>query len=385
MFYDAIVVGLGPAGATAAYELARRGFSVLAIEKAKLPRYKPCGGALSARIDKILNSGFKSVVEKNISGICLSYQGEDAIHHISKKPVCYMVMRDRFDYYLTEKAEQEGARVSMERVMKVSEKVSSVQVITDSGSYEGGIVIGADGAGSSVARSLGLNKKKKFAYLVKGEVKIPPRSMETAVDEIRFDMGSIPHGYGWIFPKADHLSVGVGGFGSRCENPFAYYSGFMEKCVPDVTETFLKRRCALSFFNDAADIWNDRCMLLGDAASLVDPFTGEGIYYAVRSAQIAAGVMEAGQEFSEYGARIDNEIYKEFRYAARVGRVFYSAPKLVHGILKRNPEFMEMFAGLSRGDIGYEEMWNGVKNRVLKEMLSFSGLRSFPGVLEGLV
>src|SRR6185295_4144140 len=108
--YDAVVVGLGPAGATVAYELSRAGMSVLGLEKQSHPRYKVCGGGLSVRIDRILDPDFKSVVEHTISGIQFTYGGKEPflIEAGAGDPIAYMVMRDRFDHFLAQKARDAG-------------------------------------------------------------------------------------------------------------------------------------------------------------------------------------------------------------------------------------------------------------------------------------
>lgn len=385
MIYDAIVIGLGPAGAAAAYEISKSGFNVLAIEKARLPRYKPCGGGITAKIDKILESDFKEVVERTVHGICLSYRGDDELYHFSEKPICYMVMRDRFDYFLAEKATAAGAEILRERVLGVNEERGMMAVSTDSGKYYAGMIIGADGAGSTVARKLGLNNGTAYAHLVESEVRVKPEFMEKSGVAIRFDIGSMQSGYGWIFPKADHLSVGAGGFVGQGRKHVDYYADFMEKCVPDVTETLLLRRCVLPMFNRKRCISGNRCMLVGDAASLVDPFTGEGVYYAVKSAIMAAGAMADGREPCDYEAQVREEIYKEFRFAGKVGRVFYSFPKLMHGLLKEYPELMRGFVGLSRGDVSYEELWKSFWNKTAKGAFSMSGLSNVPKLLRMMV
>ena len=109
--YDTLVVGMGPAGATAAYQLSRAGLSVLGLDKATHPRYKVCGGGLSARIDRILEDDYKSVVEHTIYGIQFSYRGADPFFLDSSSPIAYMVMRDRFDHFLVEKARRVGTEV----------------------------------------------------------------------------------------------------------------------------------------------------------------------------------------------------------------------------------------------------------------------------------
>src|SRR6185503_9811878 len=109
--YDVLVVGLGPAGSTAAYELSKAGYSVLAFEKKSMPRYKPCGGGLSLRIENILEPDFKEVVEQTIYDVHFTFKGNDDLHVESNRPIAYMVMRDRFDALLASKAKQAGTHV----------------------------------------------------------------------------------------------------------------------------------------------------------------------------------------------------------------------------------------------------------------------------------
>src|SRR6266571_6072060 len=109
--YDAIVVGLGPAGAVAATKLARAGLSVLGLEWKAMPRYKVCGGALSARTDGLLEPDYHAVVEDTIFRVRFQLAGDEAFEITSPDPIAYMVMRDRFDAYLAQKAREAGALV----------------------------------------------------------------------------------------------------------------------------------------------------------------------------------------------------------------------------------------------------------------------------------
>ncbi|MBI5096565.1 MAG: FAD-dependent oxidoreductase [Nitrospirae bacterium] len=98
--YDVIVVGGGPAGATVAYELATSGINVLILEKERFPRYKPCGGGLSLKIDRVLKFSIKEVIETTVMGVHFSCQGKNGRSILSDRPVAYMVMRDKFDSLL---------------------------------------------------------------------------------------------------------------------------------------------------------------------------------------------------------------------------------------------------------------------------------------------
>src|SRR5437899_11132911 len=98
--HDIIVVGMGPAGSSAATELAQAGLSVLGLEGKPMPRYKVCGGALSARTDRLLEPDYHSVVEETIHRVRLQFAGAEAFEISSPEPMAYMVRRDRFDAYL---------------------------------------------------------------------------------------------------------------------------------------------------------------------------------------------------------------------------------------------------------------------------------------------
>jgi flavin-dependent dehydrogenase len=154
-WYDVIVVGMGPAGASAAYELSHAGLSVLGLEKQTHPRYKVCGGALSARIDSILPPEYKEVVEESVHHLQFTY-GPDQSHSIeSKEPFAFMVMRARFDQWLMNRAQQSGTTVHEDEAVKTLQALpDGVEVTTTKGRYRSRVVIGADGAMSVVAQQL---------------------------------------------------------------------------------------------------------------------------------------------------------------------------------------------------------------------------------------
>src|SRR2546428_2955053 len=132
--YDAIVVGLGPAGAVTAAGLARAGLSVLGLEWKAVPRYKVCGGGLSARIDRLLEPDFHPLIEDTIHAVRFQFAGTESFEVTSHEPIAFMVMRDRFDAHLVRKAEARGVRIlDNERVESVSEGADGVAVATERG------------------------------------------------------------------------------------------------------------------------------------------------------------------------------------------------------------------------------------------------------------
>ncbi|MCX9014526.1 MAG: geranylgeranyl reductase family protein [Candidatus Methanoperedens sp.] len=377
MKYDIIVAGLGPAGATAAYELSKKGFKVLALEKQKHPRYKPCGGGLTAKIENILEPDFKSVVERTIYKVNFTFRGSGDTHIKSDHPVVYMVMRDVFDNFLVEKARASGAEIhEQEKVTHVEETKDNVLVTTEKNTYSASLLIGADGVNGIVARSVGLKPKKKTAVLIEGEVNVKETAFNKLCDEILFDFGSVPYGYGWIFPKANHLSLGVGGLKKKIKNPGPYYSEFLlNKNLLNEIESEHKFGYTVPLFNGRSKITSLRTMLAGDAAALVDSFLGEGIYYAVRSGQIAAEVsqeiLNGNNTIASYEERIAQEIFSELHYARKIDMVFYSFPKIGYNLLKKHPDFYEQIFDVVSGKAGYKQLWNKMKRKVVIETLPF--------------
>lgn len=227
--YDVMIAGAGPGGATAAYELACRGIRVGVVEKQRLPRSKPCGGCLSLKIDRLLDPDFHPLVERTIHGVRFTFKGLRPVHRRSDRPVAYMVMRDRFDAWLVAKARQAGAEVHEgEAVRVVHEQADGVEVDTTRGTYHGRFLIGADGATGVVARQLGLKPGKRLAVALEGEATVPPILLEALGDEVWIEFGSIPYGYGWVFPKGTHLSVGIGGLKDQVTHPRDIYEAYLE-------------------------------------------------------------------------------------------------------------------------------------------------------------
>ncbi|MFQ5586382.1 MAG: geranylgeranyl reductase family protein, partial [Thermodesulfobacteriota bacterium] len=208
--YDVIVVGMGPGGSTAARKLASRGFAVLGIDKALFPRYKSCGGCVSAKVDSLSDLDFSSVVEGTVHTITFTYKFGRPLEISSNSPVGYNVMRDRFDTLLLEKARSSGAEViEGVRVKGVREEDGVVTVSTDSGKrYSGRYLVGADGAGGVIGREYFGLKPKECAISMTAEVPIDGAEKGRFNGGLYVDFGSVPYGYSWIFPKEECLSIG---------------------------------------------------------------------------------------------------------------------------------------------------------------------------------
>ena len=378
--YDALVVGMGPAGATAAYELSRAGLSVLGIEKQTHPRYKVCGGGLSVRIEQLLDPEFKSVVEHTIFGIQFSYRGQESVLIESPSPIAYMVMRDRFDHHLVQQARRVGTEIHEGEPARSFRHVpDGVEVTTDRGRYHAQVLIGADGANSQVAQHLFPGRRLRCMPTLESEIAIGQAPQYPGHGKALIDIGAGSMGYAWIFPKQGRLSVGVGEFQSKpasLKNTFDRFvrgeKGLASWDVPKPVGhplPLFSSRAELLGQQGPGELVNGRALLVGDAGHLVDPLFGEGIYYAVRSGKMAATTVldqlhDRSESLWDYELAIRQELYPEFRIASRLADIVYSFPRLCHRLLNPYREVIQLYYEVLRGKETYQSFFRQAKGVV---------------------
>ena len=383
--YDVIIVGMGPAGASTAYELCRMGFSVLAFDKQTHPRYKVCGGGLSARIERILPADFKTVVEGTVHRVQFTYGGEDSFFLEFPQPVAYMVMRPTFDQWLVDKARQVGADIREgESVVAIQELRERVEVVTNNGRYRGRIVIGADGVMSVVAQQCFPGRRfRKIPALESeyhGETTHAFQQTQTALISLR----AAEKGYGWIFPKKTGLSLGVGEFVRGATRPKKSYEDFVrhEAALAGLSIPLplghplpiAHHQALRNGHGWTGSLVRHRAVLVGDAGHLVDPLLGEGIYYAVRSGQLAAanvaGTLRNSRcRLEEYERQAEAEFGLEFRVAARLSKIIYGLPRSWHWWAGRTfpdgyQRVLRRYCELLQGRETYQSLWVRILQRL---------------------
>ena len=310
MKYDATIVGAGPAGSTTAKFLAEKGFKVALIDKYKFPRDKPCGGGLPYRV---LNS-YKYIEEKNLvesytySGFAYSPSMKYKAKMITKEPIVGMVLRKKFDAGLVKLAVDSGAEllegktVEDVKILKNNARIK----FNDKTSLDSQIVVGADGVWSTVAKKLNLmSKKREYCMCVYNEYSIDENTMDQFYGNMRICHMHLKfkglYGYGWVFPKKKHLNIGVGRLfpiekiPEKKRNLLDVYKEYFNtlkemKIIPETLEIGHCSGGALPF-GPLEKTYGNRVLLVGDAAGFTNPLTGEGIYYAMRSGEIAAKVI----------------------------------------------------------------------------------------------
>jgi geranylgeranyl reductase len=289
MRYDVAVIGGGPSGAVAAAELAKAGISTVLIER-NLANVKPCGGAIPLGLIEEFQIP-DSLVEKKLSKMSVRSPRGRMISMEMPNGYVGMVRRERFDRYLRDCAKESGVEI-LEALVKEIKAGSNGYTITlskDLPPVEASYVIGADGANSKTASELGFPPNDLKVIAMQQRFRYCP-SLKPYEDlvEIWFDEEVSPDFYGWIFPKTDHIAIGTGTEEHR-HNVRQLQQRFVEKI--GITEKPYLDEAAKIPMKPRKSFTQPRAILVGDAAGLVTPANGEGIFFAMRSGKLGGQAM----------------------------------------------------------------------------------------------
>lgn len=285
--WDVIVIGAGPAGAMAALQAARSGAQVLLLERESLPRYKLCGGGLIGLTLQSLPEGLQIPVLNQARSATFTLNLGPERTRQAETVLIPMVMRDAFDATLVQSAVEQGVQIRTQvLVERVHRQDDEVVVHTKSGLLRARVVVGADGSSSRVARAAGA----RFAQIDLGlevEVEVPEQMQRQWEGRVLIDFGGVPGGYGWIFPKGDRLTVGAIAAKGHADLQRNYLQGLLHRFdlaqFPQAVAAGHLTRCRTG----DSPLAVDRLLLAGDAAGLLEPWTREGISFAVRSGRLA--------------------------------------------------------------------------------------------------
>jgi geranylgeranyl reductase family protein len=396
--YDLLIVGAGPAGSFAAELLAKNGASVALFDGRPEGEPKACGGGVTAKALKawpqLLNAVGRTIHELDL------YSPSSKKLHLELDEPFAIYSRIAFDCYLRDRARDAGARVISEKISarKVERAGDGWRLKGDSGNeWQGSLLIGADGANSGIAKMLA-GKLPPSDMEVAFGYRAPLPSNGSAPAVVAFLPGWV--GYAWAFPRPDHISFGIATTQDAFEHEplddllWRFMIGYYHQCEgakvkfwevdkdPSRTAhigTHLNstaERYAARIPGLAAETWDQRTTcgddwaLLGDAAGFADPVTGEGIYYALRSAELLAQAYLSG-EFRSYEQLWRADFGAELRRAAQMRPRFYGnfwgAP-----FTERMIEFARGHRGVKRvlGDlVAGEQGYTDLKKKLVKSAL----------------
>ena len=366
--FDVLIVGSGPAGAACAMALGRSGLSIAILDKAVFPRDKICGDALSVDVVNQLSllpgdlsSRFDGLDSKVSSyGVRIFAPNHQYIDlpfiHKGEEKCGYLCPRFDFDQLMVEELKQFDNVKTFEDclVEKVEKTETEGLVHTTQGTFSAKIIAGADGAQSVVARQLGSFKpdRQHFSAGLRIYYEGITSFQESHFIELHFFRDVLP-GYLWIFPLANNrANVGIGMLSSVVSKKKINLKTILKTLIennPHLNERFRNARplevakgYGLPLGSRKRKISGERFLLLGDAASLIDPFTGEGIGNAIRSGRVAADhIMEAFRldNFSaSFNSGYDREIYKRMWPELKMSRALQNLcryPRLFNAIVRK--------------------------------------------------
>jgi geranylgeranyl reductase family protein len=362
--YDVVIVGSGPAGSAAALKLAKQGAHVAVLEKEELPRYKVCGGGVTRRARKLMGVDIREAIEYESKEVVLSFLNSDLrFTASSKEPVISMVMRARLDALLMQYAVDEGAELHASTVFKsVESKSEHLEIRTDKSVFYTRFLIGADGAKSPVAKSMGWKETRHLIPAIESEVFLEPDVLQQFSSATRFDFDVIPDGYSWVFPKGSHLSIGLCTVKRGSSNLKQAYADYKRRLKIDTLIREDRHGYVIPFTPRTDGFTRDRVLLVGDSAGFADPVTAEGISYAVYSGQLAAQAL-VDARFDEqkalmlYEEQIAQNLLPEIKAARWLTKLLYS-PEFFRNRLfsKRGNQFSDSVMKIFKGEDSYQQV-----------------------------
>lgn len=353
--YDAVIVGAGPAGSSAAWTLRRAGLSAVLLERGKPDREKPCGGGIPVDTLSRIPFDVSPVIEGWIERVVFRLQDRRQVSAALPPRTMAMVSRSSFDSLL---AAASGAELQAGR--RITELRSGPEcaeaVCADGSVYRGRYCILAAGGLSPFDGVMGANNgRAPRGIALVSEPAAEPELLQREAGTARFEFGTIAGGYIWTFPKAGYLSVGAGRFHDSGRGMAELTREAAARMGIPGAGTLRFRGYPILLPQPSVVLRRGRFLRVGEAAGLVDPLVGEGIRHAVRSGELAAAAVIADDP-ELYERRCRREILADLLAARPLARLFYSFPGLAFRLGVENPLFLREFVRIFCGRGSYRRM-----------------------------
>lgn len=364
MNYDVVIIGAGPAGISAAHNLINNDISCCVIDKQKFPRDKLCAGGITSKTFDIIKSldlkdefnGKNTVVSENVS-LYLEYE---YITDIKCKEKTYLVDRLEFDEYLVKEYEKKDGVILENTKVKNIDTKNNLITLDDNNKLKFKYVIGADGA-VGITHSIVEKDFKVNGFCL--QIDVNKDECKYYSDNMSMYYGVLPYGYGWIFPKQNHISVGFIGNYDKSIDYTSEFNKFLSKLKINYKKSEYKG-AFIPFGNYIKSPINKdgNLILVGDAAGFVDPITGEGIYFAVQSGIKASDIIiksiqnKNSEYIKEYNKEI-LEITKNIRLANHFKKLIYTCKVPIFKSMKN-----DKIGGFLFNDCLYKSNYNLLKS-----------------------
>lgn len=365
--YDVLVVGAGPAGSAAAIHLARGGARVLLADRARFPRDKACGGGVTGRALRQAPCDISPVVERVVHTFELRLRHRRSFRRTSDgEPLILMTQRLRLDAYLAEQAVAAGATFrDNARVEQIEIGASGITATVAGMPMSADLLVGADGSNGVVARLAGLDGGIVRGIALEGNVPWRLLDMERYGATAVIEFGAPAGGYGWLFPKAEHANLGVGGWADEGPHLRDHLARLARAFSVDPTAITNLRGHRLPMRRVGASTpVRGNVLLVGDAAGLVDPLSGDGMYEAFASARLAAEAILAGEPL-RYAETLAQMLDSHAGASWTAKRALDRHPAVCFWAA-RSPGVFGVVAGLLRGDVGHPDEATGIARPPLR-------------------
>jgi geranylgeranyl reductase family protein len=346
---DVVIVGAGPAGCAAAYDLAVDGMGALLLDRHDFPRRKICAGGLTAKSLRALRYRIDPLIQRTVHSMAVSCRLRRRKRLSSADPVCFLVERSAFDAFCLRQTLSAGARFArIRRIVSIAESNGGVSVITDRGKIRSRFLIGADGVHSRVRRLTGRFARIRRAFAVEGIVERPP----SPTLPLGFDFSWVKDGYGWVFPKNGHINVGLYGLHSDARMTRRHLADYAARRIGGPPPVHVAGY-PLGIGGWRYRPGRGRILLTGDAAGLADPLLGEGLFNAITSGQLAAAAIRAastgGGDACRCYARALQSVQRDLLFSRLAAAFFYRLPRTGHLLLTSPAASIPLMKGFSRG------------------------------------
>ncbi len=373
--YDVVIAGGGPAGASLGTLIARGGLSAVIIDKYTFPRPMPCGGMVSSRCIKMIEAvhgeNIIAGVSRATSTGCRMFERHDLIAEVEGIDEDFFVERREMDALLFSEARRAGCdTVEGDGVVGVDRAGGAVQLASGR-TIRGAVIAGADGGDSIVRRTTRRwrPERRKAAFGLVADLPFERLRCDAAPDAYHdrphIHFGIVPWGYAWVFPKGDCVSVGVAGMMTKTRNFRRAFDAFVsELCVDGNPGELRMSGRRLSVADVESPPGRGNILLLGDAAGMVEPITGEGLSFAIESAPLAArAIVDAlasgrpEQAGGRYSSGCRKSILRTMRHASLARWLFFPEVCRRRAVraLAHHPELVQDYLDILAGKMTYPQ------------------------------